>query len=134
MVKKDDLSKYLKKYNFETVFNILENSKFSYTIDSIVAKFPKCNSILLYSFLMYSISKKETVQKHIAVCECLRYIDPRIFESNAIIRWHVLRALEIKENDLKVATWAIEVFSSDPSSPFSPEEMTRFLEISHISN
>lgn len=121
-----DLSKYIKKYDFETVHEILEKKSFVYSLNNISKVFARCNSVLIYSFLMYSISKNETVEKHIAICECLLYINPYIFEANSLIYWHVMRAITLSEGKRKIMSWAIEVYGEDPSSPFSIDEMNCF--------
>ena len=130
MVKSEDnylnLSKCLKKYDFETVYSILDKQDFIYSLDNIVNKFPKCDAILLYAFLMYSIAKNETVEKHIAICECLIFIDPFIYESDSMIYWHIMRALSLKKENIKVMLWVIEVYGENPSSPFSYDEINSF--------
>lgn len=120
------LNKLLKRRDFEEVYNILEKSNFSYSLNNLVEVFPKCDSMVLYVFLMYSISKEETVEKHITLCECLRYINPYIYESNIMIRWHIMQALTIDKTSVKVMSWVIETYATDPSSPFSKDEIYYF--------
>lgn len=122
------LYRYLRKYEFEKVYDALYVLNFSYTINNLVKLFPKADSTLLYAFIMYSISKEETVEKHIAICECLIYIDPCIMGSLSMVYWHIMRAITLN-NSVKAMSWAIEVYSSDPSSPFSKKEIYDFASI-----
>ena len=60
-----NLTKFLKQKDFETAFQILESLDFEYSLHNIEYIFPNCESALLYSFLMYSVSKKDTAEKHL---------------------------------------------------------------------
>ena len=121
-----ELNKLLSKYDFETLYNALLNDNFSYTFENIVTKFSKCKGTDIYCFLMYVISKKETAQVHLAICKILIYMEPCIYESYNMVRWHVGRALEVSKNDFSVMSWVIEYFYGNPSSPFDKEKMYLF--------
>ena len=120
------LTKFLKQKNFEKAFQILEDQCFEYSLNNIEKIFPNCDSVLLYSFLMYSVSKKDTAAKHLAICEYLMYCEPYIFECTSMIYWHIKYALTITNQPEKIMSWVIEVFGTDPSSPFSEEEILFF--------
>lgn len=121
-----NLTKFLKQKDFETAFQILESRDFEYSLHNIEYIFPNCDSALLYSFLMYSVSKKDTAEKHLAICECLMYHEPYIYECTAMIYWHIQYALTITDRPERIMSWVIEVFGADPSSPFSEEEILFF--------
>lgn len=121
-----NLTKFLKQKDFETAFQILESRDFEYSLHNIEYIFPNCESALLYSFLMYSVSKKDTAEKHLAICECLMYHEPYIYECTAMIYWHIQYALTITDRPERIMSWVIEVFGADPSSPFSEEEILFF--------
>lgn len=120
------LNKLLNKYDFETLYNALLDENFSYTFENIASKFSKCKGTDIYCFLMYVISKKETAEVHLAICKSLIYLEPYIYESYNMVRWHVDRALEVSKNDFSVMSWVIECFYGDPSSPFNNEKMYLF--------
>lgn len=121
-----NLIKYLKQKDFEKVYNELEKNKFDYSLNSISKVFPNCDSILLYAFLMYSISKKDTAEKHLLICECLIYMDSYIYEATSMIYWHINYALKISNEIEKIMAWVIEIYGADPSSPFSEDEINCF--------
>lgn len=121
-----NLTTFLKKKDFETAYNMLDKQGFVYSISNVVKMFPRCDSLLLYAFLMYAVSKEDTVEKHITICECLIYINPYIYEANSLVYWHIMHALSLGEKRIKAMSWAIEVFGSDPSSPFSNTELETF--------
>lgn len=121
-----NLIKYLKQKDFEKVYNELEKQKFDYSLNSIAKVFPKCDSVLLYAFLMYSISKKDTAEKHLLICDCLIYMEPYIYEATSMVYWHINYALTIASDVTKIMEWVIEVYGADPSSPFSEDEIICF--------
>ena len=121
-----NLTYFLKQKDFEKAFQMLESQGFEYSLRNIENIFPNCDSALLYSFLMYSVSKKDTAEKHLAICECLMYHEPYIYECTAMIYWHIQYALTITDRPERIMSWVIEVFGADPSSPFSEEEILFF--------
>lgn len=121
-----NLTKILKQKDFEKVFKALEAQRFDYSLDNIDKVFPNCDSILLYAFLMYSVSKKDTAEKHLSICKCLMYCEPYIHECTYMIYWHIKYALTITNQPEKIMGWVIEVFGADPSSPFSEDEILFF--------
>lgn len=121
-----NLEKILKKKDFETVFQALAAQDFDYSLSSIEKAFRNCDPALLYSFLMYSVSKSDTAEKHLSICKYLMYCEPYIYECTSMIRWHIKYALGISEHPEKIMSWVIEVFGADPSSPFSEDEMLYF--------
>lgn len=121
-----NLTNFLKQKDFEKAFQMLESQGFEYSLRNIENIFPNCDSALLYSFLMYSVSKKDTAEKHLAICECLMYHEPYIYECTAMIYWHIQYALTITDRPERIMSWVIEVFGADPSSPFSEEEILFF--------
>ena len=121
-----NLTKFLKQKDFEKVFQALEVQHFDYSLDNIDRVFPNCDSILLYTFLMYSVSKKDTAEKHLSICKCLMYCEPYIYECTYMIYWHIKYALTITDQPDKIMSWVIEVFGADPSSPFSEDEILFF--------
>ena len=121
-----NLTNFLKQKDFEKAFQILESQGFEYSLRNIETIFPNCDSALLYAFLMYSVSKKDTAEKHLVICECLMYHEPYIYECTAMIYWHIQYALTITDHPERIMGWVIEVFGADPSSPFSEEEILFF--------
>ena len=113
-----NLTKYLKQRDFEKAYQALEAQCFDYSLSNIERIFPNCDTVLLYSFLMYSVSKKDTAQKHLLICECLIYGEPYIYECTSMIYWHINHALTITKQPEKIMGWVIEVYGADPSSPF----------------
>ncbi len=126
MVNKKYLLKQLKKRDFEKILVEFDKINFEYSFENLDKIFPKVDSALLYTFLMYSISKKETINKYIALCECLIYGTPYIYEANHMIYWLVNKAQLLNEDATNLLEWIIDVFACDPSSPFSEEEICVF--------
>mgnify|MGYP000152226528 CR=1 FL=1 len=57
--------------------------------------FPKADSMQYYCFLMYSISKEETPEKHLAVCNLLAFGEPLLDDIYTLINWHINRTLSL---------------------------------------
>ena len=121
-----NLTTFLKKRDFETAYKMLDEQRFVYSLNNVVKMFPRCDSLLLYAFLMYAVSKEDTAEKHITICECLIYINPYVYEANSLVYWHIMHVLSLEDGRIKAMSWAIEVFGADPSSPFSNTELKAF--------
>ncbi len=121
-----DFSNYLKSCDYEKAYNLMEREHASYDLNTLVKFFPKCNSLSLYTFLMYSISKNETVEKHLAICQCLYFLNPYILDSDSLIRWHAYRAFSIEDVHQKMKSWIIEIYGTNPASPFDHCELCSF--------
>ena len=129
-----NLTKFLRQRDFEKAFQALETQCFDYSLNNIDKVFPNCDSALLYSFLMYSVSKKDTAEKHLSICKCLMYCEPYIYECTSMIYWHIKYALTITDQPEKIMSWVIEALGADPSSPFSESEILFFAEKVLIQN
>ena len=129
-----NLTKFLKQRDFEKAYQTLESQNFDYSLDNIVKVFPSCDSVLLYSFLMYSVSKNDTAEKHLSICKCLMYCEPYIYECSSMIYWHINYALTITNQPENIMGWVIEVYAADPSSPFSEDEILLFAKSILIKN
>ena len=58
----------------------------SFNFEELARDFPKIDSQKMYMFLMYAISQKEDVEKHLAICYYLYFRDPYIVGADHLIR------------------------------------------------
>lgn len=72
---------------------------------------------------MYSISKEESSDKHMVICQCLMYGDPYILEADNMIYWHVNRAIDYDSDYLPIMKWVLANYGSCPTSPFNGNEL-----------
>lgn len=125
--------KFLEKKLFEgqffEVYEHLIQEHVKFKIEDLVLLFPDANRYLLYTFIMYAISREETVEKHLAICDVLLYLEPCFLGDYDLIAWHLRQSLKISPNDVKVLQWTIDTFSSHPDSPFSESELLAYKKI-----
>lgn len=126
MIKYKYIEKQIKKGLYFDAYKSLISEDFSFKLNNIVTCFPKLNSIQIYMFLIYTISKEETIEKYIAICENLLYINPYIEDSYSLISWHLREALKIFPKNISIEHWIIDIFWGNPDSPFSDEELCKF--------
>lgn len=113
--------------DFENAYHALREEKYSFEFQNLAKDFPKVNSSVMYLFLMYAISRDESTEKHIAICNYLYFMDPYIRGADSMIRWHLLRALEISPNNQTVLRdWIFGVYDGNPDCPFTQEELAEF--------
>ena len=70
------LDKMIKERLYAEVYEVLATDNFVYSYENLQKAFPKADSMQYYCFLMYSISKEETPEKHLAVCNLLAFGEP----------------------------------------------------------
>lgn len=96
----------------------------SFNFEELARDFPKIDSQKMYMFLMYAISQKEDVEKHLAICYYLYFRDPYIVGADHLIRWHLIQALKLSPYDERVLkNWIFGVYSGNPDCPFTKKEL-----------
>lgn len=116
----------MQKGMYREVYDELLKKDFEFTLNNIALLFPKMNSKELYLFIMYSISRKETVEKHIAICDTVMFMNPCISDSYNLVAWHLRKALEIKPKSVEVLQWICDSFIDHPESPFNGDELFEY--------
>lgn len=120
------LEQKMQKGMYKEIYDELESIYFHFTINNIASLFPKMDSYDIYVFTMYAISRKETADKHIVICDALMFLDPCFSDSYNLIAWHLRRALEVFPNNNNVLQWITCTFNGHPDSPFSEEELFEY--------
>lgn len=120
------LRKRIRASAFEEVYITLAQKGCDFTLNELAKIFPKSDSIRMYTFLMYAISQNEDIQKHLTICDYLCFMDPYVSGADALIRWHLIRALEISPENIAVLKWITSIYCGNPDSPFSEEELDRY--------
>lgn len=115
------------KLDFCGAYKELVSLNYDFCFENIVRDFKKVDSVKMYAFMMYAISQKEEITKHITICNYLYFMNPYINGADKIIRWHILRALELFPNSVSIiGRWVIDIYDGNPDCPFSDEEMYQF--------
>ena len=120
------IRKELDKGNFDKIYDYMNNNNIGYSIESIFNIFEDCPIFNVYTYLMYSISKKELAIKHMTICQYLKYSKQYILEADNLIYWHVNRAAEFDHNFFQILEWVLENYGSCPTSPFKNDELNDY--------
>lgn len=121
-----NIQKSIRLCQFKEAYKLLEEIQYVYNIQNIGEDFPDLTSMQIYGFLMFSISKHETVEKHLAICDNLIYTEPYIVGQDSLILWHLRRALSLNENLIQIKSWILDTYAFSPDSLFSEDEMYIF--------
>ena len=118
------IQKQIIKKDFNNAYNELCKNHYTFNFDDLKRDFPKINSQTMYIFLMYAISINEDVEKHLAICYYLYFIPPYILGADSLIRWHLMKALDISPYDERVLKhWIFGIYAGNPDVPFSEKEL-----------
>lgn len=121
-------AKMLSKGEYNQLYEVLESIHFQYDLVGFACLFKKVSSEKKYAYLTYAISRAETPELHLLVCDFVLFTDTFFYDMYPVQKWHLKRALEIAPNNIKVLQWIISIFDSHPDCPFSEEEMAQYRE------
>lgn len=126
---KNQICNMIKKFDFSNAYKKLCQQHYSFCFDNLSVDFKEINSMLMYQFLMYSISKEESVERHLSICNYLYFMEPHITDSDSLIKWHLLRALEISPYDKNIIdNWIFGIYNGNPDCPFSDNELKHYMD------
>ena len=79
---------------------------------------------------MFLISQKEDVDRHLAICNYLYFINPYICGADRLIRWHLIRILDISpRNPIAIREWIFGIYNGNPDCPFSNIELMEYKKV-----
>lgn len=112
---------------FSEAYSELRASGYSFNFKNLARDFPKVDVMTMYMLLMFAISLDESVEKHLAICYYLYFKEPYVQGADLLIKWHLLRSLEISPcNQDVLRNWIFGVYSGNPDCPFSTIELEEF--------
>lgn len=111
--------------NYFTAYEYLKSCNYNYTMANLTHDFKKISSMQMYCFLMYAISRNETPEMHLAICDFLVF-DPFFCYVYPMVYWHVKRILEIAPDFIDIKVWALAMYYQSPDSPFTESELYEF--------
>lgn len=112
--------------DFFIAYENLISLNYDFRFESITKDFKKVDSVTMYAFMMFAISQKEDATKHITICNYLYFMNPYINGSDKIIRWHILRALEMfPESVSMICRWVMSIYDGNPDCPFTDAELQK---------
>ena len=124
--KMKSLDKMIKERLYAEVYEVLATDNFVYSYENLQKAFPKADSMQYYCFLMYSISKEETPEKHLAVCNLLAFGEPLLDDIYTLINWHINRTLSLFPAFTPIKSFAVSVLQENPDDSLSKELIDEF--------
>ena len=115
-----------KKREFYSVYTILEEKGYEYTIDKFEKDFSKVSSADKYCYLIYLLAKDYSVNNTLLLCEFLLYTDTFFFDIHSVIQMFIRRALELFPMDGILLEWIVLTYENHPDSPFDKAEILAF--------
>ncbi len=129
-MKMKTITEQIANLNFLDAYNELCQNNYCFSFDNLTKDFPRLNSQQMYLFLMYAISQDEDVEKHLAICYYLYFMDPYIVGADSLIRWHLMQALRVSPCNVRVLKdWIFGIYDGNPDSPFSESELLAYKKI-----
>jgi len=125
-VKMKNIQNQIAQLDFSNAYETLKSLDYDYGFRNVSRDFKKIDSIKMYAFMMFAVAKDEDIVKHLTICNYLFFINPYINGADEIIRWHILRSLEISPESVDVIrNWVMSVYSGNPDCPFTENELQK---------
>ena len=115
-MKMKTITEQIANLNFLDAYNELCQNNYCFSFDNLTKDFPRLNSQQMYLFLMYAISQDEDVEKHLAICYYLYFMDPYIVGVSPC-------------NVRVLKDWILGIYDGNPDSPFSESELLAYKKI-----
>lgn len=112
--------------HFDDAYRELARNAYLFPFDHLSHDFPNVNSLTMYAFLMYANAQAESPDKHRAICNYLYFMDPYMQGADALIHWHLTRALQLDPANQEVLGWILSVYDGNPDCPFAPTQLEQF--------
>ena len=123
-----DLSRYWRKRDYHSIYDILKTEEYEYTIDNLDKDFAKVSSIEKFCYLIYLLSKDYSVNNTLLLCDFLMYTDTFFYDVHSVIQMFIRRALDLFPKDKTLLEWVVSTYESHPDSPFEQTEINAFKE------
>ena len=120
-----NIEKEIRQGKYYSAYNDLNKIGYVYSIENLMHDLPHINSMEKYCFLMYAISRNETSQLHMSICELLMF-DPFFHYVYPLVYWHIQKAIILSPSDYTIKEWVLDTFSSSPDSPFTDEKLYHY--------
>lgn len=120
------LKKIIKQWkngNYNYVYETLKTKNYDYTLDNLVKDFSSIKSKDKSSYLIYLLSRENTPQNAILLCDALLYTDTFFFDIHPVIHLFLKQSLMLHPFEISILKWIISVYDNNPDSPFSHKEI-----------
>ena len=111
--------------DFLKAYEHLKSLNYDFCFENTARDFKKVNSVTMYAFMMFVISQEDAT-KHMTICNYLYFMNPYISGADQIIRWHILRALEMfPQSASMIRCWVMSIYDGNPDCPFTDVELQK---------
>ena len=126
-IKMKNVQKMIRYMDFAGAYQKLSELNYCFDFKNLAQDFRKIDSLKMYMFLMYAISQAEDVEKHLSICDYLYFMEPYVTGADTLIKWHLLRVLEISPCRHEVfENWIFGIYNGNPDNPFTEEDLIRY--------
>ncbi len=120
------LARLWKEYDYHSIYTILKERKYNYTLENIESDFGKIDSNNKFCYLVYLLSREYSVRNVLLICNFLMYTDTFFYDIHPVIRMIVQHAVEFFPTDNALLEWIISTYENHPDSPFTNEEINKY--------
>ena len=120
------LTQLWKEYDYHSIYTVLSEKNYSYTLGNIERDFNKIDSSNKFCYLIYLLSRDYCIKNVLLVCDFLIYTDTFFYDIHPVIRMMILHAIEFFPTDNTLLEWIISTYDNHPDSPFTKEEIAEY--------
>ena len=120
------LSQLWKKHNYNSIYSVLSEKNYNYTLGNIERDFRKIDSSNKFCYLIYLLSRDYSVKNVLLICDFLTYTDTFFYDIHPVIRMITQHAIEFFPTDNTLLEWIILTYENHPDSPFTNEEINKY--------
>ncbi len=119
---KTKIGTLIQKGDYKAAYDEIKSNGLSFCFQSL----PSIDAMQMYCFLMYAVSKNETAEIHLSICNYLYFMEPRITDNDSLIKWHLVRAFEVFHDENVLRNWIFGVYAGNPDCPFNDDELNYY--------
>ena len=121
-----EIKNAIKSGNYLLAYTILYNLGYEYSIESIKRDFHDVDSINIFCFLIYLLSKENSINHVLLVCDFLTFSDTFFYDVYPVIHMILSQALTAYDYNKELLEWIVCSYDGHPESPFSQEEISAY--------
>lgn len=120
-----NIAKLLKMHDFKTLYELLKNKDYGYSLESFDRDFKKNISSDKFSYLVYLNAREKSVKNILLLCDFLLYTDTFFYDIHPVIYDYLNQGLSMFPADKQLLKWIISIYENHPDSPFSLSELEK---------
>ncbi len=120
-----NITKLLKMHDFKTLYALLKDEEYRYSLENFERDFKKNISSDKFSYLVYLNAREKSVKNILLLCEFLLYTDTFFYDIHPVIYDYLCQGLCLFPKNNELLKWIIAVYESHPDSPFDSYEIEK---------